>query len=303
MKNLKYFIFIGGLTLLSLGMLALGSRVTPGLFSLGLIAYTLGLRHALDADHIAAIDNTVRNLVADKKPSEAVGLYFSLGHSTIVLVMSMLATLSLSYAKTHLHFFVFIFGNIGTTVSISFLLIISIINIQALAKARQKGGEVQLSGFITRLVQPILSKIKRQEMMYAVGFLFGLGFDTATEIALLTMSSSLAERNSSLIGSLSLPFLFMAGMALVDMIDSLISSSAYQSMAKNQQIRRFYMAAVTAFSAGVGLILAFIELGGMLGLQQILPDTSHWGELLFIAFAAILLASLLFRRLTGLKNR
>lgn len=211
------------------------------LLSMGILAYTLGLRHAFDADHIAAIDNTVRKLLQQKKDPVGVGFYFSIGHSTVVFLMAVLLGVSLNWAKNELPHFQEIGGIIGTLVSGLFLLLIGFLNLiilLSLVKLFRRLKNEHLNeeeiddllegrGFITRFVYPYFKLISKSWHVLPLGFLFGLGFDTASEIALLALSSGASQQAISFIGILSLPILFASGMSLLDSLDGVVMKSAY----------------------------------------------------------------------------
>lgn len=250
---------------------------------LGLTAYTLGMRHAFDADHIAAIDNTTRKLMADgnRRPL-SVGFWFSLGHSSVVFLMCLLLGLGLRAMvgqveddSSTLHA---ITGVIGTSVSGVFLLLIGLINLIVLAGIlrvfrKMRTGELDEAelerrlderGFAARLLRPVMKSVRRPWHMYPLGFLFGLGFDTATEISLLVLAGGAAALTLPWYAVLTLPILFAAGMSLLDTIDGGFMSFAY-TWAFAKPVRRvFYNITVTALSVAVALLIGGIELLGLL---------------------------------------
>jgi len=187
------------------------------LFGMGILAYTLGLRHAFDADHIAAIDNTtVRKLLQQRREPVGVGFYFSIGHSTVVFLMAVLLGVSVKWAKSELPHFQDIGGTIGTLVSGFFLVLIGVLNliilvslIKLFAKLRHQSISEQeidnllvARGFVSRFVGPYFKIVNKSWHVLPLGFLFGLGFDTASEIALLTLSSGASQQAISFIGIL-----------------------------------------------------------------------------------------------------
>ncbi len=205
------------------------------------LAYTFGLRHAVDADHIAAIDNVTRKLMQEGKQPAAAGFFFSLGHSTIVWLGTILIALAAAAFKDKVEAFKAIGGVAGTLVSAFFLFAIAIMNIFVLAaiyktfwhvKAGGEFAEEDLNivfggGFLARMLPPLFASISRSWHMYPLGLLFGLGFDTATEIGLLGLSSAGASQGLSLWSILVFPALFTAGMSLVDTTDSILMLKAY----------------------------------------------------------------------------
>ncbi|GEP84816.1 putative nickel transport protein [Staphylococcus piscifermentans] len=254
------------------------------LLGMGLLAYTLGLRHAFDADHIAAIDNTVRKLLQQRKDPAGVGFYFSIGHSTVVFIMAVLLGISVHWAKNQLPHFQEIGGTIGTIVSGVFLLLIGILNLiilVSLVKLFTKLKEQKVShqeldqlldsrGFFTRFIGPYFKLINQSWHVLPLGFLFGLGFDTASEIALLALSSGASQHAISFIGIISLPILFAAGMSLLDTLDGILMKSAYNWAFLNPVRKIYYNITITAVSVIAALIIGMIEL------LQIMGDKFHF---------------------------
>ncbi|WP_019930758.1 HoxN/HupN/NixA family nickel/cobalt transporter [Nocardia sp. BMG111209] len=258
----------------------LGGR-TLGI-GVGLTAYTLGLRHAFDADHIAAIDNTTRKLMNDGQRPLSVGFFFSLGHSSVVFGLALLLSLGVRALAgpveddgSALHRYA---GLIGTTVSGTFLYVIAILNLVVLVGVirvfrRMRTGvydeaelERQLAqrGLFNRLLAPVLRAITRPWQMYPVGLLFGLGFDTATEVALLVLAGTSAAAGLPWYAILCLPILFAAGMSLLDTIDGSFMNFAY-GWAFAKPVRKvYYNITVTALSVVVALVIGTIELLGLL---------------------------------------
>jgi high-affinity nickel-transport protein len=256
---------------------------------LGATAYLFGLRHAFDADHIAAIDNTTRKLMADGKKPKSVGFWFAMGHSTLVLVMAVLIMVGARVAGTladeksptrH------VLGIAGTLASGLFLYLIAIVNVIAMigiyrAFARLRNGsysdsEIEAAlndrGFFARLLRPIMNRITRPIQLYPVGALFGLGFDTATEVALLSLAGTGAAAGLPWYAVLVVPLLFAAGMTLMDTLDGLLMTVAYD-WAFMQPVRKiFYNLAVTGLSIAVALLIGSIEL------VSILHDDLNWDD-------------------------
>jgi high-affinity nickel-transport protein len=281
---------VTGLHLLGFGMLialVAPSRYplgTAGAFTVGIgvTAYTLGLRHAFDADHISAIDNTTRKLMAEGKRPLSVGFWFSLGHSTIVFALAVLLSLgvrSLDGPVTSdgsaLHR---VTGWIGTLVSGSFLYVIAAINVVilfgiiAVFREMRAGRydeaelEVQLNrrGLMNRVLGRLTRAVNSPGQMYPIGVLFGLGFDTATEVALLVLAGGAAGAGLPWYAILCLPVLFAAGMSLMDTIDGSFMNFAY-GWALSQPVRKvFYNLTITGLSVAVAAVIGTIELGGLL---------------------------------------
>jgi nickel/cobalt transporter (NiCoT) family protein len=252
----------------------------PVLLGTALLAYTFGLRHAVDADHIAAIDNVTRKLMQQGKRPVAVGFFFSLGHSTIVFGLSVAIALASVAIKGHFDAFKSVGGMIGTGVSAFFLLAIAIANIMILVSVYRifqhikRGGrfvEEDLNlvlakrGFWGRLFRSLFRLIEQSWQMYLIGFLFGLGFDTATEVGLLGISAAGAAKGLSIWSILVFPALFTAGMALIDSTDSILMLGAY-GWAFVKPIRKlYYNMIITLVSVLVALLIGGIEVLGLIG--------------------------------------
>src|ERR1700748_3009425 len=210
----------------------------PVLIGSAALAYGLGLRHALDADHIAAIDNVTRRLTAFGQRPAGVGFFFSLGHSTIVAVGTGAGPLAASRFKAELGHLQDVGGWIGTAVSTGFLLLVAGLNVAVLlsawralqrVRAGNTGGEFDIvgGGPLSRLLKPALRLIRQSLWMYPLGVLFGLGFDTASEIGLLGLSAAQAAKGFPIWAILVFPALFTSAMALVDTAEALFMVSAY----------------------------------------------------------------------------
>ena len=263
----------------------------PVLLGTAFLAYSFGLRHAVDADHIAAIDNVTRKLMQEGKRPVAVGLMFSLGHSTIVIVGSLLIAAAALGLQEHLDHFRSIGGVIGTLVSAVFLLAIAVVNLVILRSVfgtfqRVRRGEPYVDedldlllanrGFLARVFRPVFAMIRRSWHMYPLGVLFGLGFDTATEIGLLGISAAEASRGLSLASILVFPVLFAAGMSLIDTTDNILMLGAY-GWAYIKPIRKlYYNLTITSVSVIVAFVVGGIEALGLLGGQMHLQG-SFWG--------------------------
>jgi high-affinity nickel-transport protein len=261
--------------------LALGQSGVFGL-GLGLTAYTLGMRHAFDADHIAAIDNTTRKLMADGQRPLSVGFWFSLGHSSIVFGLAFLLAAGVKALAGQV-------GNdastlqqttglIGTTVSGVFLYVIGILNLVVLLgilkvfRDMRRGAydeaalEEQLNnrGLMNRVLGGVTKAIRKPWHMYPLGLLFGLGFDTATEVGLLVLAGGAAAFNLPWYAILVLPVLFAAGMTLLDSIDGCFMNFAY-GWAFSKPVRKvYYNITITGLSVAVALIIGTVELVSIL---------------------------------------
>jgi nickel/cobalt transporter (NiCoT) family protein len=253
-------------------------RHYPLLLGTSLLAYGLGLRHAIDADHIAAIDNVTRKLMASGKRPFAAGFFFSLGHSTVV-VLATLAIAATSIALgTRLAAFHDVGGLIGTAVSAVFLLAIAVMNLVILGSVyrafhRVKNGgacveedlDMLLSGggLLARIFRPLFGMINSSWHMYPLGLLFGLGFDTATEIGLLGISAAEAAKGLPIWSILVFPALFTAGMSLVDTADSVLMLGAYGWAFAKPMRKLYYNLTITFVSVVVALLVGGLEALGL----------------------------------------
>ncbi|ACL63297.1 HoxN/HupN/NixA family nickel/cobalt transporter [Methylobacterium nodulans] len=252
----------------------------PALLSTAFLAYAFGLRHAFDADHIAAIDNVVRKLMQEGKQPYSVGFFFSLGHSTIVILASVLIAATAAALKDSLNQFHDLGGVIGTAVSAAFLLAIGIANLfilrgvwAAFTRVRQGGKIVDEDldallagrGLLARVFRPIFGVVSRSWHMYLIGFLFGLGFDTATEIGVLGISATQAAQGMSFWTILIFPALFTAGMSLMDTTDSVLMTRAYGWAFVNPLRKLWYNLTITAASVVIALFIGGLEVLGLIG--------------------------------------
>jgi high-affinity nickel-transport protein len=252
----------------------------PALLGLALLAWVFGLRHAVDADHIAAIDNAVRKLMQDGRRPIGVGFYFSLGHSTVVVLVSVAVAAAAGSLHGSWDALQAVGSVIGTTVSAVFLLLIAVANLAALPgiwrsfRAVAQGGtldpqalETLLNGrgLLARVLRPVFRAVSRSWHMYPVGFLFGLGFDTATEVGLLGIAATQAAQGVSAWHILVFPALFTAGMSLVDTLDGVLMLGVY-SWAFVRPLRKlWYNLTITAASVVVALVIGAVEALGLIG--------------------------------------
>jgi high-affinity nickel-transport protein len=259
----------------------------PTLLGTAFLAWVFGLRHAVDADHIAAIDNVVRKLmrVGDRPATRqplTVGLWFSLGHSTVVVLASLAVVAAAAALQGRLQAAREIGGVVGTLVSAGFLLLIGAANIGVLGAIWRNFGRARRGeavdedglnlllagrGLMSRLFRPVFGAITRPWHMYPLGFLFGLGFDTATEIGLLGISATQAARGMSPWQSLVFPALFTAGMALIDTADSILMVGAYGWAFVDPLRKLWYNLTITAASVLVALLIGGVEALALLGGQ------------------------------------
>ncbi|OAQ27671.1 high-affinity nickel-transporter [Linnemannia elongata AG-77] len=288
---------MGGLVLVNILvwiLAGLAAKEYPSLLGAMVIAYTLGLRHAVDADHLAAIDNVTRKLIYQDSlkaraegldswtPPVCVGLFFSLGHSTIVIVASVALALTATAIKGKLEAFGETGGIIGTSVSAAFLFLIGFINLFVLFQVTEnkhaddtdnkhsdetvepKASRFQAGGLFARIFRPLFNLIDRSWKMYPLGVLFGLGFDTATEVGLLGIAATNAQAGFPTAVILIFPVLFTAGMSLIDTLDGIIMVKAYGWAFVNPVKKLWYNFVVTllgvivAFAVGIAELLALL---------------------------------------------
>jgi high-affinity nickel-transport protein len=257
------------------GLFAWYAHTNPALAGLGTLAYTFGLRHAFDADHIAAIDNTTRKFLQDGKRSLGVGFFFSLGHSTIVFSLVTGLAIAAQSVQSSIPALQSVGGDIGASVSGTFLWVIGILNLLVLldiariARELRRGrlDEERLEqrllerGLMNRLfIGRFAGRIRASWQMYPLGVLFGLGFDTATEVGLLAISAGVATKHVPFLAVLSLPLLFAAGMSLMDTIDGAFMSKAYGWAFSNPVRKVYYNLTVTSLSVLVALVIGSVEL-------------------------------------------
>jgi high-affinity nickel-transport protein len=249
----------------------------PVLLGTAFLAYSFGLRHALDADHIAAIDNVTRKLVQNGERPVSVGFYFALGHSTVVMVAVLVVYWTAAIATERFKPWQEIGEIVSTCVSACFLFAIAFINLLAMQETyralrkqkREKGAQIEIvspimgQGIVSRLLRPLMKRLAKPSHMYPVGFLFGLGFETATEIALLQVSASSGAAGQSLMKVMVLPVLFAAGMTLVDSADGMIMAGAYNWAFINPIRKLYYNLTITSVSVLVGVVVGGIELIGL----------------------------------------
>src|SRR5580693_9478330 len=267
----------------------------PVLLGTAALAYSFGLRHAFDADHIAAIDNVTRKLMQEGRRPVGVGLFFSLGHSTIVVALTIAIAIATTALQGRFEAFKSFGGVVGTLVSALFLFAIAIANIIVLIsvwrtfQTVKKGGrfveedlDLMLAnrGLLGRLFRRFFRLIERSWQMYPLGVLFGLGFDTATEVGLIAISATQASQSLSIWSILVFPALFTAGMTLIDTTDSILMLGAY-GWAFIKPIRKlYYNLTITAVSVIVAVIVGGLETLNLIGDQLGLTDGGgFWGAI------------------------
>jgi len=267
--------FIAFLHILGWGLFVFYSARYPTLAGLGVVAYLFGLRHAFDADHISAVDDTIRYMLQKGKKPLGIGFFFSLGHSTIVFALAVAIIFSAAAVKQELPQLQNIGGIIGASVSGTFLWIIGILNFLVLLDILKVWGQAKTGkhshahldellsqrGFMNRLFGGRLQKvINHSWQMYPLGLLFGLGFDTASEVGLLAMTAGASAGNLPVPAVLALPVLFAAGMSLMDTTDGVLMVKAYNWAFLNPVRKIYYNITTTALSVAVALVIGTIEL-------------------------------------------
>ncbi len=313
-----FWLFIGliAVNLLAWGCALVVFRHSAALMAAALLAYGYGLRHAVDADHIAAIDNVTRKLMQQGQRPVAVGAYFSLGHSSIVIIAcAAIAATSLLFGDKigWLHNYG---STIGTLVSALFLLLMAAVNAAILRDVWRRFGQVKRGvpfiqtenaqgiqgGVMTRVFRFAFKLVNRSWQMYLVGFLFGLGFDTATEIGLLGISAAGASSGMSVWSIMVFPALFASGMALIDSLDNFVMVGAY-GWAFDKPVRKlYYNMTITATSVVIALFIGGLETLGLLsekfnwhqggwqvinGLNENMGNVGYAAVALFILFWGI----------------
>ena len=301
----------------------------PLLLGTALLAYGFGLRHAVDADHIAAIDNVTRKLMQQGQRPVSVGFFFALGHSTVVILAAAGIAATATALSAHFEAFKSVGGVIGTLVSAGFLFIIAAANIVILRSVWRtyrhvrNGGRyvdedfdilLNSRGVLARLFRPMFRLVNQSWHMYPLGFLFGLGFDTATEVALLGISATQAAQGLSVWSIMVFPALFAAGMSLIDTTDGVLMLGAYNWAFVKPMRKLYYNLTITLVSVLVALLIGGIEALGLLGDQLSLTGwfwdgvgalNDNFGSLGFIIigiFVAAWIGSIIVYRYKGLDD-
>jgi high-affinity nickel-transport protein len=300
-------------------------------FGTGVLAYTLGMRHAFDADHIAAIDNTTRKLVGEGKRPLGVGFAFSLGHSSVVLALAVALNfgvhalnLQVSSQSSGLHAATNI---IGTSISGTFLYLIALVNLIVLISifriyrqmrsghydAAELERQLDNRGLMNRVLRGYSQRIDSSWKMYPVGVLFGLGFDTATEVALLVLAGSAVVGGLPAYAIIALPILFAAGMCLFDTLDGCFMNFAYDWAFANPVRKVFYNLTITGLSVAVAFFVGTIEILGLIA-QETNLNSPFWrivrgfninmaGYVIVGVFVVTWVAALAYWRLARVEER
>jgi high-affinity nickel-transport protein len=270
-----FYGFIVALHVAGWGLYLYYSAAYPALVGLGFVAYMFGLRHAFDADHIAAVDDTVRFMLQKGKRPLGIGFFFSLGHSTIVLLLAVAAVFAADWVKRGLPMMKDAGGLIGASVSGTFLLAIALLNFLVLLQILKVWGLARRGahshdhleellakrGFLNRLFGGRLQRVMSASWhMYPLGLLFGLGFDTASEIGLLAMTAGASAGNLPVAAVLCLPLLFAAGLPAMDTTDGVLMVKAYDCAFVNPLRKIFYNITITSLSIGIAVVIGVVQL-------------------------------------------
>lgn len=301
-------------------------RDNPTLFGMALLAYTFGLRHAVDADHIAAIDNSTRKLMQQNERPIGVGFFFALGHSTVIVLMSAAVGVAASQVSSRFESLKAVGGIVSTSASALFLFFLAAFNVVVFASVWRtfqgvKRGEqfsvddfdilLNNRGFLARLFRPMFRIVSKSWHMFPIGFLFGLGFDTATEVALFGISATQAESGAAFGTLLVFPALFTAGMTLIDTADGVLMLGAYRWAFVKPIRKLYYNLTITGVSVVVAVLIGGIETLGLIG-DGLKLEGAFWervgalndsfgvlGYVIIGVFAASWLLSIVIYRLMG----
>ncbi len=306
-KVIGIYILLIAFNLAVWGVAFLGFSIRyPALLGVALLAYTFGLRHSVDADHISAIDNVTRKLMQENKRPVAVGFFFSLGHSTVVIALTVAIAIAATIISTAIPTLKSAGGLIGTSVSAGFLYLIALMNFLVLweifqafrgAKRGEEYNDLSLEEFLNqrglmgRFFRPLLKMVDKSWKMYPVGVLFGLGFDTATEVGLLGIAAVQAGKGLPIIDILIFPALFTAGMCLLDTTDGILMLGAY-GWAFVKPIRKlYYNLNITLISVLVAVLVGTIEVLSIIAMEFNLSGGiwDHLGNLDFGLLGGIII--------------
>ncbi len=277
-RIIAMYAFLAALNIGALSWALIVFRHNPTLMGVALLIYGLGMRHAVDADHIAAIDNVTRKLIQENRRSVTVGFYFALGHSAVVFLVAISVAL-MTTMLGHIRRFQQFGGAFGTIVSATFLLCIALVNLviffsiyRTYRRVRTAGVYVANDldpilarrGFLARIFRPLFRLVNRSWHMLLLGVLFGLGFDTATEIAMFSVSASQASRGIPFMSVAVLPVLFAAGMSLIDTTDGVMMLGAYEWAFVKPLRKLYYNMTITLMSVLVAALIGGVEVLGLL---------------------------------------
>jgi len=287
---IKYGLSVISIFIMGVIFLAQGVFKFPSLLGMAVVSLTFGLAHAFDCDHIACIDNMTRKMVQRGGKTRGAGFFFSCGHSTVVIIMGAVTIFAVDWAKKAIPQFQAVGGVIGTLVSAVFLLLLAFVNFIMLKdiikdfKSMRNGTYIEENlerpdkGFINRTINHLFNIANKNWHIYIVGFLFGLGFDTATQIAVLATSASATAQGLPWIAVLSFPILFTSGMCLMDTLDGFFMSSAYQWVLTSPLKKVYYNITITGLSILAAGVISIIEVGQVFAQEEGL-NSGFWGWL------------------------
>lgn len=287
---IKYGLIVISILCIGLIFLSAGVFRFPALLGMAVVSYTFGLAHAFDCDHIACIDNMTRKLVQKGGKTRGAGFFFSCGHSTVVIIMGVVTIFAVNWAKKAIPQFQAVGGVIGTLISAAFLLLLAVANLIMLKdiiktfKSMRRGTYVEESlerpdkGAVNRAINRLFNIASKNWHIYIIGFLFGLGFDTATQIAVLAASASATAQGLPWIAVLSFPVLFTAGMCMMDTLDGFWMSSAYQWVLTSPLKKVYYNMTITGLSILAAGVISIIEVGQVFAQESGL-NNGFWGWL------------------------
>ncbi len=299
-KVISIYVILITLNVLVWGAVLLGFAPYPALYGTAVLAYTFGLRHAVDADHISAIDNVTRKLMQENKQPVAVGFFFGLGHSTIVMILGAAVVIAASVLKVDLQL-QSVAGVIGTGASAFFLYLIAFLNaivlvdiFRAFRKIQRGEGHNEQTlnevlnqrGFLARFFRPLFKITTRSWHMYPIGILFGLGFETATEIAILAISATTISKGLPPYLGMLFPLLFAAGMTLIDATDSILMLGAYGWAFVKPVRKLYYNLNITLISVFVAFVIGTIEVLSIIA-DQLHLQGGIWDAVGNLDFGAI----------------
>ena len=295
---MKYGAFIIFLFICGIIFLATGVFKFPTLLGMGVISLTFGLAHAFDCDHIACIDNMTRKMVQRGGKTRGAGFFFSLGHSTVVMIMGAVTIFAVHWAKKSIPAFQSVGGVIGTVISAVFLILLAIANFVILKNMiktfseMKKGTYTEESlerpdkGVINRSVNHIFNIANKNWHIYIIGFLFGLGFDTATQIAVLATSATATAQGVPWTAVIAFPILFTAGMCLMDTLDGFFMSTAYQWVLTSPVKKIYYNITITTLSIIAAGFIGIIEVGQVFAMEKGW-NNGFWGWLQGLNFSVM----------------
>ncbi|WP_395946661.1 HoxN/HupN/NixA family nickel/cobalt transporter [Caedibacter taeniospiralis] len=297
----KFFRHFIAISLIVWAIFALLFYQHLNLLAIVFIAFILGLRHGFDVDHIVAIDNVTRQLAANAKPSVTTGLFFALGHSSVVFLLTLLVILGVSLTKAEDLGIIGIGAMIGSIVSIVFLWLTGGMNLISLYRLVKHQQNIHAHSPLTRWFKSLFTLVDKPYKMYPVGFLFGLGFDTATEIALLGLAATASLSGESIWLILSLPIAFALGMTWVDSLDALLMTRLINSQNVNDQLFRRYNIAILLIVITASFAVGLIQLLGLIkldvdGVVSFIGDHSPWFGASLVLIMLVVFVSMILKK-------